>query len=80
MDSFLRENHLLRSWDSVSLLKWIWAHESIKQLYMEDYCQADSRSCYLDMLDKLKKRVCKTVGPILAASLEPLPNCKTAEM
>ena len=47
---------------------------------MEDYCQADSRSCYLDMLDKLKKRVCKTVGPILAASLEPLPNCKTAEM
>ena len=33
---------------------------------------AGSPSCYLDMLDKLQKRVCRTVGPTLAASLEPL--------
>ena len=29
-------------------------------------------SCYLELLDKLQKRICKTAGPSLAASLEPL--------
>ena len=29
-------------------------------------------SCYLNMLDKLQKKVCRTVAPMLAASLEPL--------
>ena len=28
--------------------------------------------CYLEMLEKLYKQVCKTVGPSLAASLESL--------
>ena len=28
--------------------------------------------CYLDTLDKLQKRVCRTIGPSLADSLEPL--------
>ena len=28
-------------------------------------------SCYLDLLDKLQKRICRIVGPSLAASLEP---------
>ena len=27
-------------------------------------------SCYLELLDKLQKRICRTVGPSLAASLE----------
>ena len=27
-------------------------------------------TCYLEMLDKLQKRICKTVGPLLAASVE----------
>ena len=31
-------------------------------------------SCYLEMLDKLKKRICRTDGPALAASLEPLAH------
>ena len=31
-------------------------------------------SCYLELLDKLLKRVCRTVGPSLAASLEPLAH------
>ena len=31
-------------------------------------------SCYLDLLDKLQKRICKIVGPSLAASLEPLAH------
>ena len=29
-------------------------------------------SCYLELLDKLQKWICRTVGPLLAASLEPL--------
>ena len=31
-------------------------------------------SCYLDLLDKLQKQICTTVGPSLAASLEPLAH------
>ena len=31
-------------------------------------------SCYLELLDKLQKRICSTVGPSLAASLEPLAH------
>ena len=33
-------------------------------------------SCYLDMLDKLQKRVCRTVGLTLAVSIEPLCGCR----
>ena len=31
-------------------------------------------SCFLELLDKLQKRICKTVGPSLAASLELLAH------
>ena len=33
------------------------------------YVWTDIPSCYQDMLDKLQKRVCRTVGPSLATSL-----------
>ena len=33
-------------------------------------------SCYLDLLDKLQKRICRTVGPSRAKSIEPLAHCK----
>ena len=42
-----------------------------------EYCchiWAGTRSCYLGLLDKLQKRICRTVGPSLAASLEPLAH------
>ena len=29
-------------------------------------------SCYQELLGKLRKRICRTVGPLLAGSLEPL--------
>ena len=29
-------------------------------------------SCYLELLDKLQKQICRIFGPSLAASLEPL--------
>ena len=35
---------------------------------------AGAPSCYLDLLDRLKKRICRIVGSSLAASLEPLAH------
>ena len=45
---------------------------------MECCCQvwAGAPSCYLELLDKLQKQICKTAGPSLAASLEPLAHCR----
>ena len=42
-----------------------------------EYCchvWAGAPSCYLELLDKLQKQICRTAGPSLAASLEPLAN------
>ena len=41
---------------------------------MEYYCHVwtGTPSCYLELLDKLQKWICRTVSPSLAASLEPL--------
>ena len=30
--------------------------------------------CYMEMLDKLQKSICRTDGPSLAASLKPLAH------
>ena len=41
-----------------------------------EYCchvWAGAPSCFLE-LDKLQERICRTVGPSLAASLEPLAH------
>ena len=42
-----------------------------------EYCcrvSAGAPSCYLELLDKLQERICRTVGPSPAASLEPLAH------
>ena len=42
-----------------------------------EYCcnvWAVAPSCYLELLDKLQKRICRTIGLSLAASLEPLAH------
>ena len=42
-----------------------------------EYCikfRAGAPSCYWELLDKLQKWICKTVGPSLATSLEPLAH------
>ena len=42
-----------------------------------EYCclvWAGAPSCYLDLLDKLQKQICRIVGPSLAASVEPLAH------
>ena len=44
-----------------------------------EYCchvWAGTPSCYLDLLDRLQKWICRIVGPSLAASLEPLAHCR----
>ena len=41
------------------------------------YCchvYANASGCYLELLDKLQKRICRTVCPSLAAFLEPLAH------
>ena len=42
-----------------------------------EYCchlWAGAPSCYLELLDKLQKRICRTDGPSLSASFEPLAH------
>ena len=42
-----------------------------------EYCfhvWAGASRCYLELLDKLRKRICNTVGSSLAVSLESLPH------
>ena len=42
-----------------------------------EYCLhvwAGAPNCYLELLDKLQKRICKNVGPSLAACLETLAH------
>ena len=44
-----------------------------------EYCchvWAGAPTSYLDLFDKLQKCICRTVGPPLAASLEPLAHCR----
>ena len=43
---------------------------------MEYYCHvwAGAPRCYLELVDKLQKWICRTAGPLLAASLEPLAH------
>ena len=52
----------------------LYHYESTIHPCMEYCCHvwAGAPSCYLELLDKLQKRICTTVGPSLAASLEPL--------
>ena len=52
-------------------------YKSTIWLCMEYCCHvwAGAPICYLELLDKLQKWICRTVGPSLAASLEPLAHC-----
>ena len=51
---------------------------TIRRPCMEYCCHfwAGAPSCYLELLDKLQKQICRTVGPSLAASPQPLDNCR----
>ena len=53
-------------------------YESTMWLSNEFCCHAWAcvPTCYLDVLGKLQKQVCRTVDSWLAASLEPLAQCQ----
>ena len=44
-----------------------------------EYCYhvwTDAPSCYLELLDKLQTRICRTIGPSLAVCLKSLAHCR----
>ena len=54
----------------------LYLYKSTIRPCMEYCCHvwAGAHSCYLEFLEKLQKRICRTVSPSLAASLEPLAH------
>ena len=52
----------------------LYLYKSTKRPCMEYCCHvwAGTTNCYLELLDKLQKRICRTIGPSFASSLEPL--------
>ena len=67
---------LIRSMKFISPEIALYLYKSIIRPCME-YCYlvwAGAPSCFLELLDKPQKQICRTVGPSLAASLEPLAH------
>ena len=69
---------LIRSMKFLSPEVALYLYKSTICPCMEYCCHvwAGAPSCYLELLDKLQKRICRTIGPSLAASLEPLVHCR----
>ena len=69
---------LIRSMKFLSPEVALYLYKSNIRPCMEYCCQvwASAPSCYLELLHKLQKQICRTVGPSLAASLEPLAHCR----
>ena len=67
---------LIRSMKFLSPEVALYLNKSTIRPCMEYCCHvwAGAPSCYLDLLDKLQKRMYRIVGPSLAASLEPLAH------
>ena len=67
---------LIRSMKFLSPEVPLYLYKSTIRPCMEYCCHvwAGARSCYLELLDKLQKRICRTAGPSLATSLEPLAH------
>ena len=64
---------LIHSMKFLSPAVALYLYKSTIRSCMEYCCHvwAGAPSCYLELVDKLQKRICRTVGPSLAASLEP---------
>ena len=67
---------LIRSMKSLSPDVALYLYKSTIHPCLEYCCHiwASAPSCYLGLLDKLQKRICRTVGPSLAAFLDPLTH------
>ena len=58
----------------------LYLYKSTMRPCMEYCCHvwAGAPTCYLELLEKLQKRICRTVGPSVATSLEPLAHRRNA--
>ena len=67
---------LIRSMKFLSPEVALYLYKSTIRPCMEYCCHvlAGAPSCYLELLDKIQKWICRTVGPSLATSLEPLAH------
>ena len=67
---------LIRSMKFLSPEVALYLYKSNIHLCMKYCCYvwAGVPSCYLELLGKLPKRICRTFGPSLAASLKPLAH------
>ena len=67
---------LIRSMKFLSPQVILYLYKSTIRPCMEYCCHvwAGAPSCYLELFYKLQKRICRTVGRSLAASLEPLAH------
>ena len=71
---------LIRSVKSLSSEVGLYLYKSIIQLWRE-YCfhvWAGASSYYLEIFDKLQKRICRTISSSLASSLEPFAHRRNA--
>ena len=68
---------LIRSMKFLSPEVSLYLYKSTICPCMEYCCHilAGAPGCYLELLDKLQKRIYRTVGPSLATSFEPLAHC-----
>ena len=74
--SYIKIGAMIRSMKFFSPEVAVYLYKSTIRSFME-YCYhvwAGAPSCHLELLDKLQKRICRTVGPSLAASLESLAH------
>ena len=69
---------LIRSMKFLSPEVALYLYKSTIEPCMEYCCHiwTGAPSCYLELLDKLQKRICRTVGASLAAPLELLAHCR----
>ena len=68
---------LIRSMKSLSPEVALYLYKSTTRPCKEYCCHvwAGAPRCYLELLDKLQKPMCRAVALSLAASLEPLAHC-----
>ena len=67
---------LIRSMKFLSPEVALYLYKATIHPCMEYCCHvwAGASSCYLEFLDKQEKQICRTVGPLIATSLEPLAH------
>ena len=71
---------LIRSMKFFSPEVALYLYKSTIRPFMEDcfHIWGGAPSCYLDLLDRLQKRISRIIGPSLTASLEPLAHRRNA--